>query len=117
MAILPNAERAAIDIGKLENYYLNADHPTGSHKARLWASMLGIGKEDAEWLRAKLLEAVLSAEAIPKLRNEYGQRYEVRFEMEGKNGKMKVVRLAWIVDAGADHPRLTTCFPETDGEG
>lgn len=35
---LPNAERAVVDVRKLRNYCLNAEHPRGQHKARVFKS-------------------------------------------------------------------------------
>ena len=48
---LPNAERASIAIEKLRDYCLNADHPRGKHKARVFLSALGLTSEHAEWLQ------------------------------------------------------------------
>ena len=55
---LPNAERAIIDIRKLRDYCLNSFHDEGQHKARLFATTLGMTADDAESLRDLLLEAV-----------------------------------------------------------
>jgi hypothetical protein len=35
---LPNAERAVVDVRKLREYCLNAEHPRGQHKARVFKS-------------------------------------------------------------------------------
>jgi hypothetical protein len=45
---LPNAERAVIDIVKLTDYYLSPDHPRGRHKARVFASALGMTASEAD---------------------------------------------------------------------
>ena len=55
---LPNAERAFIDIAKLRDYSLSPQHKEGRHKARVFASALGLGVSDAEWLGERLKEAV-----------------------------------------------------------
>ncbi len=54
---LPNAHRAVVDIFKLRDYCLNRRHEDGKHKARVFASALGLNETDAEWLRDRLLEA------------------------------------------------------------
>jgi hypothetical protein len=58
MARVPNADRAILDIRKIEEYCLNPAHPRGRHKARVFREALGIGQNDAQWLREVLLEAL-----------------------------------------------------------
>jgi len=55
--LLPNGDRAIVDIAKLTDYCLNPQHEDGKHKARVFASALGLGREDAEWnsLRDRLV--------------------------------------------------------------
>ena len=60
---LPNAERAIVDIRKLRDYCLNPLHDEGQHKARLFATTLGMTADDAESLRDLLLKAVTTHEA------------------------------------------------------
>ena len=56
--LIPNADSAVIDIRKLRDYCLNPSHDEGKHKARLFATILGVGIDDAEELRENLLEVV-----------------------------------------------------------
>jgi hypothetical protein len=53
---LPNGERAIVDIRKLREYCLNAQHSRGRNKARVFAAV-GIREADAEELRKILLAA------------------------------------------------------------
>jgi hypothetical protein len=46
-------------------YCLNVIHPRGQHKARVFASALGLTAEDAEFLRDALLNAAKSYDAVP----------------------------------------------------
>ena len=46
---LPNGHKAVVEIAKLTDYCLNPQHEDGKHKARAFASALGLGREDAEW--------------------------------------------------------------------
>ena len=41
---LPNPSRAFVDASKLRDYCLNAQHPRGRHKARVFASALGLAE-------------------------------------------------------------------------
>ena len=52
--LIPNAERAVVDIRKLGDYCLNLMHDEGKHKARLFAAV-GITANDTEDLRDSLL--------------------------------------------------------------
>jgi hypothetical protein len=109
MAKLPNAENAIVEVRKLRDYCLSPDHPRGRHKARVFASALGLTAEDAEEVREALLSAALSGEADPAQEDEFGKRYVLDFEMKTGAGTA-TVRSGWIVRRGEDVPRLTSCF-------
>ena len=94
---------------KLRGYCLNPDHPRGKHKARVFASALGLTVEDSEELRQALLTAAISSEAIPLEEDEYGQRYVLDFEMSTET-ESATVRNGWIVRRGEDFPRFTSCW-------
>ncbi len=106
---LPNAERAIIDLQKLLGYCLDLEHPDGQHKARVFKSALGIGKEQVEELREALINAIHTQEAIPTKRNQYGQKYIVDFVMS-RAEQEATVRSAWLVRDTEDFPRLVTCY-------
>jgi hypothetical protein len=91
------------------DYCLNTDHPRGQHKARVFASALGITSANAEDLQQKLLEAAATADAVLGDADDYGQRFVVDFRMQGPGGDA-VVRSSWIVLAGEDIPRLTSSY-------
>lgn len=107
--LLPNGERAIVDLRKLREYCLNPDSPRGGHKARVFAAALGITVTDASTLRTKLLEIAQTGEAQMGELDLYGQRYTIEFEMETAVGKA-TVRSGWIVLHGKPTPRLTTCY-------
>ena len=72
---IPHAQTAEVDLRKLRDYCLDLDHEEGKHKARLFAAALGITADQAENLRAALLEMILTNDAKLGLRDEFGQRY------------------------------------------
>lgn len=109
MAKLPNAENAIVEVRKLRDYCLSPDHPRGRHKARVFASALGLTADDAEEVREAILSAALSGEADPAQEDEYGKRYVLDFEMNTGAGTA-AVRSGWIVRRGEDVPRFTSCF-------
>jgi hypothetical protein len=106
---MPGGERAVVDIAKLRDYCLNREHPRGRHKARVFASVLGLIAADADVLRQALLKAALEAEAVKGERDDYGQRYVVDLEVQGPRGRA-MVRSSWIILHGEDFPRLTSCY-------
>lgn len=108
--IIPNAERAVVDVRKLRDYCLNPSHDEGKHKARLFEAALGMTARDADPLREVLLRMVRTESAVLGHRDEYGQRYVVDFTLEW-HGKRAVVRSGWIIEHHLDIPRLTTCYP------
>lgn len=108
--LIPNAENAVVDIRKLRDYCLNPEHDDGKHKARLFASMLGMTSGNAEELRQILLEVVKTQSAQLGRRDEFGQRYTLDFTVEWQN-RSATLRSGWIIEHGSEIPRLTTCYP------
>jgi hypothetical protein len=109
MMKLPGADRAFVDIKKLNDYCLSSRHPRGRHKARMFASLLGVTSDQADHLRSVILKAVLLEEAMIGKRDDFGQRYTVDFYMEGR-AKRLLVRRAWTVRNSEDFPRFTSCY-------
>ena len=107
---IPNADRAIVDIRKLRDYCLNPTHDEGKHKTRLFKAALSMTAKDAEDLREALMRAVKTHDAKLGLRDEYGQRYILDFQLEWY-GKQAVIRNGWIIEHGTEIPQLTTCYP------
>ncbi len=105
---LPNGERA--DLGtKLEDYTLNPSHRDGRHKARVFASVLGLSPDNAGVLKAALLRAAATSDQFEtRGDNGYGEVYVLRFQLTTTAGTATVMS-AWIIRHGEDFPRLTTC--------
>jgi hypothetical protein len=110
---LPNADRAVVAMEKLRDYCLSITHspahPRGRHKARDFATALGITSEDVQQLKAAILSAVIIDEATTTEEDEYGQRFVVDFSMK-RLGKEATVRSSWIIHSGEDYPQLTSCY-------
>ena len=105
MAKLPNPENDVVETRKLRDYCLSPEHPRGRHKARVFASALGLTVDDSQELRRALLAAALSEQALVAEEDQYGQRYMLDFEMSSA-----VVRSGWMVRSGEDFPRFTSCW-------
>jgi hypothetical protein len=106
---LPNGERA--DLGeKLEEYVLDPRHPRGRHKARVFASVLGITWNNQGVLESALREAASNSTDVISTGDEgFGETFEIRFRLTTDKGSATVLS-AWIIRNGEGFPRLTTCF-------
>ena len=106
---LPNGWRAETG-RKLEDYSLNPLHRDGRHKARVFASALGVTLENVHVLRAALLHAATTSDATESQGNNgFGEVYVLIFPLTTPQGTATVMS-AWIVRHGEDFPRLTTCY-------
>ena len=106
---LPNGQHC--DLGtKLEDYSLNPLHREGRHKARVFASALGITQANADVLSAAIRSAAAASEAAEARGDHgFGEVFNRRFAMTTSRGSATVLT-GWIVLHNEDFPRLTTCF-------
>lgn len=107
---LPNGASAIVDIEKLRDYCLSAQHPEGRHKARVFLSALGITSADAEKLRQILISSAATCKEVSMTdADKYGCRYS--FDLALKWGSREaLLRTAWIIKTGEDFPRLVSCY-------
>jgi len=106
---LPNSHKAIVEIEKLRDYSLNPDHPVGQHKARVFKAVLGITRNDAEWLRERALEIALTEDAQRSAASVFGDKYVIDSVIE-REGESATVRFSWIIEYGTHFPRLTSCY-------
>lgn len=107
---LPHAELAVIPAAKLRDYVLNPAHPQGGPKARVFAAVLGLTRADWRYLRDQLLAGVQVAPATPRGSTQWGDLYEVRVDVQGRNGRTARVRTGWILRFDDERPHLTTAY-------
>src|SRR6266571_4358835 len=107
---LPNAHLAAVDQAKITEYLLNPEHPDNGGKA---AFFIALDFSLSEWkIFANALGRVaLTADVTESMETVHGKKYIVDGELENPAGKPAWVRSIWIIDAGADFPRLVTAYP------
>ncbi|MDZ8239092.1 MAG: hypothetical protein RMZ69_18415 [Nostoc sp. ChiQUE01a] len=74
---LPNGEQAEISMQKLIGYCLNPKHPSGKHKARVFASILGITLENADVLRELIQAVAVTGEVVQQSTTQFGQQFKV----------------------------------------
>jgi len=106
---LPDGDRAIVDVTKLRDYCLNPGHPVGKHKARVFASALGLTATDVALLHSALRMAAATGDAVAGRHLEHGQLYTVDFLMH-VGAREAMVRSGWIIRRGEGVPRLTTCY-------
>jgi hypothetical protein len=109
MSLLPNWDRAILDLRKLEQYCLDPGHPRGRHKARVFRNSLGITRGDAAWLRAELLSGLRENAAIQMAADAFGARWRVDISIT-RQIRTNVVRIVWIQESENDSPRFLTCW-------
>lgn len=109
MASLPNARSAILDLRKLEEYCLSRSHPRGRHKARVFQEALGIGRNQASWLRRQILEVLTEADAMELGTDDYGRRWRVDIPLTRQSRRV-VIRTLWLARNGENAPRFVTCW-------
>ena len=106
---LPNGQHCQLGT-KLEDYSLNPLHREGRNKARVFDSVLGITRANAEVLRAAIWSAAASSdEAEARGDNGFREVFNLRFAMT-TGRRSATVLTGWIVLRNEDFPRLTTCY-------
>ena len=106
---LPGGESAEVDPRKLIDYALSPTHPVGKHKARLFASRLGLTQSDAPALVAALRDAAADQDAILIRSDDWGQRWQIDF-MFPFGPLSAMITSGWIVPADGSPTRLTSVF-------
>jgi hypothetical protein len=105
---LPNGEFAIIPMEKLTGYCLNPNHVSGKHKARVFASALGITANTASDLRELIAQAAVEGEVIQQDSTEFGQLYKVDWIIS--NQKSIMLRTLWEITPEQPNPRLVSAF-------
>jgi len=106
---LPRAQEATIPTAKLVAYALSTTHECGRHKARVFASALGITASDWRYLHDQILARLPDGEVRSTHVTPFGIAYEVIVMIDGLNGRTAPVVTTWMVAAAAA-PRLTSTW-------
>ena len=106
---LPRAAEAVVPRDKLADYALDPQHSRGRHKARVFASALGIRQADWRYLRDQLLEGVVDGPVRGTRITPFGVLYDVVVLVDGLNGATAPVATIWIVEDDGP-PRLVSTW-------
>ena len=107
---LPNASEARVEREKLLGYLLSATHADGRSKAELFARF-GFTAGNWEVLQEALLRHGADNPVIQEIESAHGVRYVVEGPMNAPAGDPPMMRTVWIVERGANAPRLVTAYP------
>jgi hypothetical protein len=105
---LPNGEQAEVPLEKLTGYCLNPNHTSGKHKARVFASALGITADNAEDLRQLIQRAAIEGTIIQRNSTEFGTLFKVDWTIP--NADQIVLRTLWELKTDQPNPRLVSAF-------
>jgi hypothetical protein len=107
---LPNSGSAMVEREKIADYLLNPAHPDNGGKAAFFLS-LGFNEDDGQELALAFRRLAGRAEITKSVESSHGCKYVVEGRIETPGGKSPTVRTVWIVDRGADVPRLVSAYP------
>lgn len=93
---LPNAENAIAPDAKFIGYLFNPENKTGWAKGEAITSRLGYSVDNWKTLRGEILRGAKVYPANRKGNNGYGEQYEQRMVLYGKNGTPANVIVGWI---------------------
>jgi hypothetical protein len=105
---LVNGDRAIIPLEKLLSYCLNPEHHSGKHKARVFASALGITANNPEDLRQLIARAACEGEVIQKTNTKFGQLVKVDWFVPDQDDIE--LRTIWEITIEQPCPRLVSAF-------
>jgi len=114
--LLPRAEDAYGILDKLRGYSLNFEHEVGTHKARVFRSVLGITLGDADWLAEQLLAGTCER-YVSAVRDNlpHGVLCEVFVPVTGVRelaDRTAVVTTSWEYSSPEAAPRLVSAYIE-----
>jgi hypothetical protein len=107
---LPNPGSIIIEREKVADYLLSPAHPDNGGKAVFFLSQ-GFNQDDWQNLALALRRLAETTEITKSVETSHGCKYIVEGRIETPVGKSPTVRTIWIVDRGADAPRLVSAYP------
>ena len=105
---LPSGSRATIPMERLLGYCLNSEHPSGKHKARVFASALGITADNADDLRALIERAAVEGDVVQQTTTEFGHLWKVDWAVPSYD--QIILRTLWETTSASLYPRLISAF-------
>jgi hypothetical protein len=110
---LPNSGSGIVEREKVVDYLLNPAHPDNGGKAAFFLS-LGFNQDNWRNLALAFCRLAGRAEITKSVETSHGCKYIVEGRIETPGGKSPIVRTVWIIDRGADAPRLVSAYPRQE---
>lgn len=76
-----------------------------------WLAQAGYAFDNWQVLETDLRDQILSIEAAPLERTEYGRIYEINGQLVGPNGKILSVRTIWMTEHATGDTKFITMYP------
>jgi len=112
--LLPRAEDAYGDHGKLAGYSLNREHADGRYKALLFKAVLDLTTADVDYLAESLIAGIANTPIRAVRENApHGYLCEVRISVRGlrtRFDRTATVLTAWEIAGEGAAPRLVTAL-------
>ena len=108
----PNAENAVIAADKRIHYLLNTEHKRGGSKA-IVLQAFGYSADTWQRLTTDLHTYHLLVDVLSIRQTAYGERFDIRAELQTPVGRPLMVRSIRQIDSGTDYPRRITLFPDS----
>lgn len=110
MARLTNAEKAIIEIDKLQGYILSSTHPVGRFKAAFFRR-LGYSSENWKAFEQSLRDLITTQDAKKVEESQYGKKFIVEGLFAGPSGETVQLVTVWIILKGESVPVFITAYP------
>jgi len=107
---LPNADKAIISERKILEYLLSTTHPSGKSKAGFFFT-IGFSLIDYFIVLEQLKSIPVNNPVKSFEENNYGIKYIIDGELQGKNSKRYNIRTVWIIEKNENYPKFVTAFP------
>ncbi|MDQ1330205.1 MAG: hypothetical protein QG578_468 [Thermodesulfobacteriota bacterium] len=76
-----------------------------------WLAEAGYILDNWKLLESDLREQILTIDAVPTEKTDYGQMYEIRGKMVGPNGNILSVCTIWMTEKATDKTKFITMYP------
>jgi hypothetical protein len=80
----------------------------GKHKARVFQSVLGINRENADRLYELVRQAAITGEEVQERSTPFGQEFKVDWTIPGLDQVQ--LRTLWIISSESTVPQLVSAF-------
>lgn len=105
---LPGADKATAADAKFSRYLFNPDNKDGYAKGTAFTSRLGYNASNWQELQREITQRAMKYPATFKKKNDFGDLYEQKMVIYGKNNKPANVVVGWI--SGNEEAKMTSAY-------